>query len=300
MLVKVRDGAQLSGAEREFVECLRAYPVTCLAAVDVHVGENGTRQVDAVLFTPRGITVIEVKGFRRRQSGILDVTGEDAWTISDVPADFDDESRTSPSDLLEQAVFVVRNKLERALIDPGHVCGAVLLVPYRGVVVRPARTTLRPGLDVIVANVPDSTELRHYVENFSAAARDWTADRVVAATQALGLDDGPTRNELVADGFAADMPAPPPRAAAAVLPPPPPKPKPVPKPSTRGQSVGAWTVVAVALVGMLAVAGVVVAALVADGPNGESDGAPTTSSVDPTPAPTTQRSGGCFPFATNC
>ncbi|MGW4369576.1 nuclease-related domain-containing protein [Nocardia takedensis] len=292
MLVKVRSGGALSGAEREFVDAVRAIPVTCLAALDVQVGGNGTRRVDAVLFTPRGITVLAVKGFRRRQSGILDLSDDGPWTISDSPLDLDEQPGADPVAQLEQSVFVVRSALERSLQDAGHVCGAVLLVPYRGVVVRPARTSLRPGLDVVVANVPDSTELRIYVENFSAASRDWTADRVVAATRALGLDP-PSRAELIADGFAAATPPP----IAAVLPEYRPKPKPVPGPASRGQSIGGWAVLAVALIGVVVVLGVVVTAWIAD-TDGPGERATQTTTAEPTtPA---SRPQNCFPFQIDC
>ncbi|MET7770703.1 nuclease-related domain-containing protein [Nocardia sp. NPDC005366] len=293
MLVKVRHGAELSGAEKEFVDCLRSFPITCFAAIDLHVGGNGTRRIDAVLLTPHGITVVAVKGFRRRQSGILNITDSAAWTISDAPADLDDTSTAAPSDQLEQSVYAVRNAVERALLDPGHVCGVVVLIPFRGVVVRPARTNLRPGLDVVVANVPDATDLRIYIEGFSAAARDWTADRVVAAVHALGLENGPSRAELIADGFAANAPS----ARAAVLPELRPKPKPVPKPSSRPQAVGAWAVVAVAVVGVLAVFGVVVTAWVKDSTGPESVVEPT-STVAPSPAPRTPKD--CWPFQSDC
>ncbi|MEV0295586.1 nuclease-related domain-containing protein [Nocardia sp. NPDC050710] len=295
MLVKVRPGATLSGAEQEFVDCLRSFPITCLAAIDIHVGDNGTRQIDAVLLTPRGITVVEVKGFRRRQSGILNVTDEGPWKISDTPADLDDETTTSPSDRLEQGVYAVRSKLERALLDPGHVCGVVVLVPFRGVVIRPARTNLRPGVDIVVANVPDSTELRIYVDSFSAAARTWTADRVVAAAQALGLENGPSRAELIADGFDAT----PPSVLAAVLPELQPKPKPVPGPSTKRQTAGGWAVLAIALLGMMVVFGVIISAWVRDtaGP-GEQPGPERTTSVTPSPAPYLPKE--CWPLQTGC
>ncbi|WP_097245312.1 nuclease-related domain-containing protein [Nocardia amikacinitolerans] len=291
MLVKIRPGAQLSGAEQEFVDCLRSFPTTGLAAIDAHVGDNGTRQIDAVLITPRGITVVEVRGFRRRQSGILHVAADEPWTISDTPADLDDESNANPAERLEQSVYAVKSKLERALLDPGHVCGVVALVPLRGVVVRPARTNLRSGIDVVVANVPDSTELRIYIESFAAGPRSWSADRVISAATALGVT-APSRAELIADGFDelaphSHMPvpaAPPPRTA------PPP-----PRPPTRSQHAATWAVVAVALIGILVVFGVVATAVARDEPHPAPE---TTTTVDPTPSPSRPRD--CYPFQTDC
>ncbi|MEV0028569.1 nuclease-related domain-containing protein [Nocardia sp. NPDC050793] len=293
MLVKIRPGAQLSGAEQEFVDCLRALPSTAFAAVDAQVGDNGTRQIDAVVITPRGVTVVEVRGFRRRQSGILGVSDDEPFTISGTPADFDDENVANPIERLEQAVFAVKSKLERALIDPGHVCGVVALIPFRGVVVRPARTNVRSGIDVIVANVPDATELRIYLEGFAAGPRSWSADRVISAASALGVT-APSRAELIADGFdeqAAHSHLP------AALAPPPPAPPP-PSPPTRSQHAVTWAVVAVAVIGMLVVFGVVATAVARDEPHPGSEPEATSSTVAPSPPP--YRPRDCYPFQTDC
>ncbi|MFD0365246.1 nuclease-related domain-containing protein [Nocardia sp. GCM10030253] len=296
MLVKIKTGATLSGAEQEFVESLRLFPTTCLAVIDLEVGDNGARQVDAVLFTARGITVIEVRGFRRRQSGILNVPGDGPWTISDAPVDLDDEGTVSPSDQLEHAVYAVKSRLERALLDPGHVCGAVVLVPFRGVVVRPARTNLRPGIDILAANARDATELRIYLESFSAGPRDWTADRVFSACRALGADSGPSRAELIADGFDAVAPeanplglpeAKPPRVAA------------IPGEPTRRQSIASWVVVALAVIGLLVVLGAVISGIAHDSGRAHPDpGSGSSSSSEPSPPP--YRPVECWPLQPDC
>ncbi|MBF6071166.1 MULTISPECIES: hypothetical protein [Nocardia] len=205
MLVKIRPDAQLSAAEGEFVDCLRSLPITCLALVDVRV-DRGTRRVGAVLVLPRGVAVVEIRGFRRRQSGILSARADAAWTISGDPADLDGE--TVPADRLEHALYAVRTTLERALLDPGHVCGLVALVPFRGVVVRPSRIGLRPGREVLVANVTDAADLRGYLEKFNAGEREWTPDQVLAAAHALGMSDGVGREDLTADGFGGPPPGP--------------------------------------------------------------------------------------------
>lgn len=293
MLVKIRPGAQLSGAEQEFVDCLRSFPTTGLAAIDAHVGDNGTRQIDAVLITPRGITVAEVRGFRRRQSGILHVSTDEPWTISENLAELDDESNANPAERLEQSVYAVKSKLERALLDPGHVCGVVALVPLRGVVVRPARTNLRSGIDVVVANVPDSTELQIYIEGFAAGPRSWSADKVISAATALGVT-APSRAELIADGF--DELAPHSHMPVAVPVAPPPRTPPPPLPPSRSQHAATWAVVAVALIGMLVVFGVVATAVARDDPHPSRE--TTSTTVDPTPSPSRPRD--CYPFQTDC
>ncbi|MFQ6393689.1 nuclease-related domain-containing protein [Nocardia sp. KC 131] len=295
MLVKMKTGATLSGAEQEFVESLRLFPTTCLAVVDLDVGANGTRQVDVVLLTARGITVIEVRGFLRRQSGILDIPGDGPWTISEARVELDGDGAVSPLDQLEHAVHAVKSRLERALLDPGHVCGAVVLVPFRGVVVRPARTNLRPGIDVLTANARDATELRIYLESFSAGPRDWTADRVFAACRALGVDNGPSRAELIADGFAAVAPDPNQFGlAGAGLP----RAAPVPDQPTRRQSVASLVAVVLAVIGILVVLGGIISGIAHDSGRAHPEPGGATSSTEPSPPPYSPVE--CWPLQPDC
>ncbi|MFI7003756.1 nuclease-related domain-containing protein [Nocardia sp. NPDC050175] len=289
MLVRVKPGAQLSGAEQEFVECLRSYPSAALAMIDLQVGD---RQIDAVIWTPRGLTVLEVKGFRRRQSGILSIAADSPWKISDADADLDEPSG-SPSDRLEHGIATVKTTLERALLDPGHVCGAVVLVPFRGAVVRPSRTNLRPGLDVVVGNVADATELRIYLESFSAGPRKWTADRVIGDCTALGLAElTPSRADLVEAGFEQVA-----QESPSVIPrPPKPRVEPTPGVPTKRHSYAGWTVVALAVIGMIAVIGVIANSLVHD----SSHPKPQETSVTPTPTPPPTSYHPCWPFQQDC
>ena len=298
MLVRIRPDAELTGAEREFVDCLRAYPSTGLALVDCRVGD---RRLGAVIVTPRGITVIEVKGFRRRQSGLLAVSAAGEWTISDSPLDLDAEPSTGLTDRLEHGIHAVRVALEQALQDGRHVSGAVVMVPYRGVVVRPARTALRSGLDVLVANTVDAHELRVYLEGFSAGPREWTIDRVLATCTALGAGDlTPARADLAADGFEGTRPAPAPR---------PPQPRkftepiqapPPAEPSERGKLVGLILFVA-AVLGVFVVFLVVGQALLRDSPHPRPSSEISQSTTRaPASTPASQRPVQCWPFQEGC
>ncbi|MFC6013573.1 NERD domain-containing protein [Nocardia lasii] len=292
MLVRIRPGAELTGAERELVECLRDFASTGLALVDCRVGD---RRLGAVIVTPRGITVLEVKGFRRRQSGLLAMTADGGWMISDSPLDLDAEPSSGLTDRVEHGVHAVRVALEQALQDSRHVCGAVVLVPYRGVVVRPARTVLRPGLDVVVANTVDAHELRTYLSNFSAGPPGWTVDRVLTTCTALGVAEPPSRAELVEEGFAANRPEPKPvvvpvRRVSA----PPPTPS---DPTRHGRFVGIG-LFAAALVGVFVVFLVAGMALLEESPRPRpmSDTSQSTTNA-PTPTP---RKTECFPFQQQC
>ncbi|MGK8520889.1 NERD domain-containing protein [Nocardia asteroides] len=290
MLVRIRPGAELSGAEREFVACLRSYPTVGLAVIDL---EADNRRVDAVVWTPRGLTVLEVHGFQRRQSGILSTPAEGEWKISDAPVELDDPESGSPAERVEHGIYAVKHMLQRALQDPGHISGAVVLVPFRGAVVRPARTNLRPGLDVVVGNVTDATELRIYLEGFSAGPRDWTADRVIGACGALGLAEiAPSRAELLEAGFEENAPEP----VTTIARTPKPRVEPTPGAATKSQAYAGWSVVVIGVVGILFVLGVIATALAHD----SAQPLPATETTTPTPSPPAYRPTECFPFQQSC
>ncbi len=293
MLVRIRPGAELTGAERELVDCLHAYPSTGLALVDCRVGD---RRLGAVIVTPRGVTVLEVKGFRRRQSGLLTTTTDGSWMISDSPLDLEAEPSNGLTDRVEHGVHAVRVALEQALQDSRHVSGAVVLIPYRGVVVRPARTSLRPGLDVLVANTVDAHELRVYLEGFSAGPREWTIERVLNTCKTLGVVEAPSRAELAEEGFDGNRPAPAPVVAQVRRFS---EPAPPPDPSRRGKLAGI-ALFAAALVGIFVVFVVVGVALFQDSPNPRpmSDTSQTTTTRAPTSA--TPRKTECWPFQPDC
>ncbi|TCK00319.1 hypothetical protein [Nocardia alba] len=293
MLVRIRPGAELTGAERELVDCLHDHPSTGLALVDCRVGD---RRLGAVIVTPRGITVLEVKGFRRRQSGLLTAAADGTWMISDSPLDLADDASNGLTDRVEHGVHAVRVALEQALQDSRHVSGAVVLVPYRGVVVRPARTLLRPGLDVLVANSVDTHELRVYLEGFSAGPREWTVDRVLTTCTALGAVEVPSRAELAEEGFATHRPAPAqvaPRVRTVR------EPAPRPEPSRQGKFVGI-ALFAAALLGIFVVFVVVGVAVIQDSPHPRPMSDTSQTSTTRAPVSTTPRKSECFPFQKEC
>ncbi|MFI2233348.1 nuclease-related domain-containing protein [Nocardia testacea] len=290
MLVKVDDRAELSAAEKEFVECLRQLPTTGLAIVDLRIGtQRGTRQIGAVIWTPQGVLVIEVVGFRSRQSGVLTVSQDRPWRVGETTADLALEFGVNPIRQLESAVREVELTFERATYDPGQLCGAVALVPMRGAVLRPGRETLRPGLDVVVGNAVESTELRIFLENFAPGPPRWTLGRVCAATRAL-TGWAPDRAELIAAGFEDKLPEPPrkPRGRPAWRRP----------DSGHDQDVVGWVVLGVAVLGVLVVLGAIAGSLLADGPAAEPAAPSTTAEPTvPVPAPGPVE---CWPLQPDC
>ncbi|MEU1985925.1 nuclease-related domain-containing protein [Nocardia sp. NPDC019395] len=289
MLVKVDDRAELSAAESEFVECLRQLPSTGLAIVDLRIGtRRGTRQVGAVIWTPQGILVVEVIGFRTKQSGMLTVSTERPWRVGEATADLDVGLGGDPVNRVESAVREVQVAFERATYDPGQLCGAVVLVPMRGAVVRPARETLRPGLDVVVGNAADPTELRIFLENFAPGPPRWTLGRVCAATRAL-TGWAPERGELITAGFEDKLPEPAKSPRRRI---------PLRRPdSRRVHDVIGWSVLTVAVVGVLVVLVAIIGSLLADGPAAEP-AAPSSSTQPAAPPPAGPSE--CWPLQPDC
>ncbi|MGW1739929.1 nuclease-related domain-containing protein [Nocardia sp. NPDC001965] len=290
MLVKVDDRAELSAAEQEFVECLRQLPTTGLAIVNLRIGtQRGTRQIGAVIWTPQGVLVLDVVGFRSRQSGVLTVSQERPWRVGDATADLELDFGANPVRQLETAMREVELTFERATYDPGQLCGAVVLVPMRGAVLRPGRETLRPGLDVVVGNAVESTELRIFLENFAPGPPRWTLGRVCAATRAL-TGWAPERGELIAAGFEDKLPEPPrtPRQRPSWRRP----------DSGRTQDAVGWVVLTVAVLGMIVVLGAIVGSLLADGP-ATGPAAPPSTTVEPT-VPVSGGPVECWPLQPGC
>lgn len=290
MLIKVGDRAELTAAEQEFVECLRLYPTTGLALIGVRIGHNGSaRHINAVVWTPQGMTVFEVIGLRSEQSGVLDVQTPGAWKIGKSTADVDLVAGVDPCDRLENAVCEVGRALQRSLLDPGPIWGAIALVTFRNAVVRPGRSQLRFGRDVVVCNATAPTEMRTYLENFAPGAPRWTADRVRHSAAALGVDDF-TREDLFAAGFAEALPQPGDPAK-------PPRVERLPEP-TRRQSTAGWTVVVTAVLGMLVVLAMIGSGLAVDPAGGRSSIPSSTTTTDPAPAPYTPVP--CWPLQPTC
>ncbi|MBM4509628.1 hypothetical protein GS421_11225 [Rhodococcus hoagii] len=115
MLLRVANEPDLSGAEQAVVGWIRSWQETAalpgLAVVNCRVPtRTGYRQVDAIVWTPYGCVVLEIKGFRSPQSGTLRVPVNAPWTVGGRPADlYTSRSSTNPLDQLETNCYAVKN-----------------------------------------------------------------------------------------------------------------------------------------------------------------------------------------------
>lgn len=206
-------GEGLSGAETQVVKQWRSwtgqYQLTGLALVNVNVPDDRgrARQVDAVLFFPHGLAVVEIKGFTEPQSGTLRVPLNGPLTVDGEPAALHTLSTRSPLEQLRGALFGTKNALQAAEIDPGFVAGWLVLVPQpkTTITIDDANTSL--GIEVVLGR---NKSLRHMVHQLRRRTSSpmWSADRVLQACDALELGAlAPTREELLADGFPDTLPA---------------------------------------------------------------------------------------------
>lgn len=206
MLVAIRPAGDhregLSGAEVRFAEMLRSWtgqhavPGVAFCNVSVPHSYAGRRQVDAVVFTPHGVVVLEVKGFTQRQQGTLDCPRDGSWTVDGTPALLHTQATVNPLQQLDTNVYAVRNALSEGGLDPGFVAGLVVIVPAKPSDI--ALSTAR-GTDVVLA---EHTALRRYFHQQARRRSTWNAGDVLDAAGALGLREySPERAQLTADGF---------------------------------------------------------------------------------------------------
>jgi hypothetical protein len=226
-------GEGLSGAEDQVVRLLRSwtgtYHLPGLAMVNVNVPDKrGPRQVDALVFTPHGLIVVEVKGFTRPQPGTLAVPVNGPWTVDGEPAALHTLAGLNPGEQVKGGVYAAKNAF--TAIDGGgdtFVSGWVVLVhPGGGLSIGDTRNAGR-GIRVVLGT---QTELRKAIHQHRRRRRKvWSADGVLDACRALSLSHlAPARSELLAEGFPDLILAPEPA-------PTPPKPA-VPRPTPTAES----------------------------------------------------------------
>ncbi|MBM4540759.1 hypothetical protein GS504_07195 [Rhodococcus hoagii] len=223
MLLRVANEPDLSGAEQAVVGWIRSWQETAalpgLAVVNCRVPtRTGYRQVDAIVWTPYGCVVLEIKGFRSPQSGTLRVPVNAPWTVGGRPADlYTSRSSTNPLDQLETNCYAVKNGIGAAGPDRLFVHGAVVVMPSSPAEIALARVgprnpvgdvgdrvELRSGIHVVVGS---DARLRQFLDGVGGPRRTarWSASAMVSAFEALGLPDVPTVDELVREGFPDDL-----------------------------------------------------------------------------------------------
>lgn len=211
MLVRVQRGSGggahgLSGAEDKLVDMLQSwgpgrFHLPGLALVNVNVPDKtATRQVDALVFTPSGLIVVEVKGFTRPQAGALTVPPNGPWLVDGEPAAIHTLAGVNPGEQVKAGVYAAKRAF--SAIDGGgdaFVTGLVVLVS-RGRGLRLGDTS-RAGVGIRVA-LATNKEVRRVMHRHLERRPCWSADGVLDACRVLSLSAmAPTRAELLEEGF---------------------------------------------------------------------------------------------------
>lgn len=201
------DSATRSSAERTVIDLIRSWtgqhhlPGLCVMHVHVPSG-NRTREVDGLLWTPHGLSVLEVKGFTSAQDGTLHIPANGPWQVGDQPAALHTLAETTPAEQCQAGVYAVRNALSAAGVEPGFVTGLVALVSQRDqrLVIEDA-PRLPTGISVTLANHTDLRRWMHQQRNRNSRP-SWSAEDVLAACAVLDISSlAPERSELLNEDF---------------------------------------------------------------------------------------------------
>ncbi len=210
MIVVVADETELEGAEQIVGAAIRDWVSEAggVAVFRCHVAESrgGSVEVDALVCTPQGVTVVEVKGFTERQAGILATPPNGPWTIDDEPAALYHATRVpNPFVQVRRQVFAVKNLLQQAGIF-GWVNAVIALVPQPGSAITLEETRIADGYRAVLVDRDDPTPLHDYFHaETGRTVRLGVHDvgRVFTALNLHHLLPGP--DALTGQGFPADL-----------------------------------------------------------------------------------------------
>lgn len=211
MLVRVQNTEALSGAERFVVRLLREWGTGTqtlggVAVFQCHVprvrrGRAAGSEIDVLVWTPRGCTVVEIKGFGSVQHGVLEVKVNGRWQVGGQPADVHAKSAPNPLLQARKYMFDVKTLFQQHDL-PSWIEMLVVLVPKTGSRITWSGAGMEPGTDLVLVRIGRSRPLLEYFRGSSAGPPRWTIDDVEQAFRVLELGDYlPTRAQLAAEGF---------------------------------------------------------------------------------------------------
>lgn len=210
MIVVVADETELEGAEQIVGAAIRDWASDAggVAVFRCHVPESrgGSVEVDALVCTPQGATVVEVKGFTTHQDGTLATPPNGPWTIDDEPAALYHAARVpNPFVQVRRQVFAAKNLLQQSGIF-GWVNAVIALVPQPGSDITIEETRIADGYRAVLVGRDDSSALHDYFNaETGRTVRLSVADvsRVFAGLNLRHLLPSPY--ELAAQGFPAEL-----------------------------------------------------------------------------------------------
>ncbi|MGW6729287.1 NERD domain-containing protein [Nocardia sp. NPDC055029] len=210
VIVVVADETELEGAEEVVGAAIRdlASAVGGVAVFRCHVPESrgGSVEVDALVCTPQGATVVEVKGFTVRQDGTLATPPNGPWTVGGEEAALYHAVRVpNPFVQVRRQVFAAKNLLQQSGIF-GWVNAVVALVPQPGSQVTLEEARIADGYRAVLVHRDDSTALHDYFHAETGRTVRISVNDVRRVFAALNLSHLlPSRVALADQGFPARL-----------------------------------------------------------------------------------------------
>ncbi|MEV0060604.1 NERD domain-containing protein [Nocardia sp. NPDC050718] len=211
MIVVVADETELEGAEEVVAAAIREWAASEVGGVAIfrcHVPESrgGSVEVDALVCTPQGATVVEVKGFTARQDGVLATPPNGPWTVDGAEAALYHAVRVpNPFVQVRRQVFAAKNLLQQSGIF-GWVNAVVALVPQPGARITLEEARIADGYRAVLVERDDSSSLRDYFHAETGRTVRLNVNDVRRVFAALNLSHLlPSRVALADQGFPARL-----------------------------------------------------------------------------------------------
>ncbi|SFN34557.1 NERD domain-containing protein [Nocardia asteroides] len=210
MIVVVADETELEGAEQIVAAAIRDWASEAggVAVFRCHVPESrgGSVEVDALVCTPQGATVLEVKGFTARQDGVLATPPNGPWTVDGAEAALYHAVRVpNPFVQVRRQVFAAKNLLQQSGIF-GWVNAVVVLVPQPGSQITLEESRIADGYRAVLVDRDDATALRDYFHAETGRTVRLSVNDVRRVFAALNLTHLlPSRVDLADQGFPARL-----------------------------------------------------------------------------------------------
>lgn len=194
----------MSGAEHHVLSKLKALPGPGIALSGYHVPDRSGRssqEVDVILITPESAVCIEIKGIVKFGiSGTLSCPVNGRWNLPGIEGDpiHVRGNDTNPLEQVGSGMFNLKNLAEAATGTEVFVPGLVVVVANKGTITLDKGPVPMPtGRDVLLAD-----NLASWLTATRRRPPVWTAESVLALTDALALDeDTVTLDDLTEAGF---------------------------------------------------------------------------------------------------
>jgi hypothetical protein len=165
--------------------------------------------LDALVWTPYACTVVEVKGFRSVQNGVLDPRINGTWRIGGADADlYTLDSAANPVAQGTDYMYAVKDNFTPANL-PKWVNLLIVLAPRAEAHLTITSSQLKQGAFVVAATPDNDRSLRDYFTPAPGQKRLWSAEDVQRAFAILELDQYlPSPQQLAQEGFSFRRPPP--------------------------------------------------------------------------------------------